>query len=677
MAYYQRRWNYPRKNYRRRYRRNKFGYWRPRRFVRRYRRRTWVRRKPFKLYRRKKLRTIRLKQWQPLKIRKCKIIGFLELLETSYGHISNNYTAFKESYVPPHQPGGGGWGMQQLTLGNLYVQNVYCMNYWTKSNRGFNLCRYLGAKFTLYRQQNVDWIFTYNLEEPLTITKYTYASYHPYKMFTYKKKIVLPSYETAPLKKKRSYKKYIKPPKKLTNQWYFQNHLQNTPLITFFATACSLKDMFVSHRAKNNNITLNALNTKFFQHPIFQYPSGTQPQAFHPDKEGTYTIWAQEHAILPTQGKGKNLTLLGETKIDTEGVSIEDSKKTTYTEYTKQYWGNVFHFNYLLQQVPTYILTATSTETPIQHMFTYKDTDISAISGLATKFEPFIIPVRYNPNKDKGIGNVVYFKNTYAITEKNWDEPKDEEIILRNFPLWLMLWGYEDYILKYNKINNLNENGILVIKSPYFNESLPAYVFLSDNFINGQGPYDVGRDERNTYTINHWYPRWEFQKEAIEEILMTGPGVARPPPNESIQAHLKYEFFFKWGGNPSTMETVYDPNSQPVGPDPSNQLLQNEIVSPTTSIEDFIYNWETRRNTLTQAATTRIIQIPPNEQSLFTDGTTTATDIPLPQKAQTQAKTTQEEEEAQLLQQLQLLEQHNQQLQLRFRQLKTLIQNFT
>lgn len=156
---------------------------------------------------------------------------------------------------------------------------------------------------------------------------------------------------------------------------------------------------------------------------------------------------------------------------------------------------------------------------------------------------------------------------------------------------------------------------------------------------------------------------------------MSGPGVARPPNNQSIQAHLKYQFFFKWGGNPATMEAVFDPNSQPVGPDPNNQLLQNEIISPTTSIENFIYNWETRRDTLTQAATTRIIQIPPNEQSLFTDGATTSTDIPVPKEKAPQTKTAQEEEEAQLLKQLQLLEQHNQQLQLRFRQLKTLAQN--
>ncbi len=123
-----------------------------------------------------------------MKIRKCKILGFLELFETTYGRVSNNFVTTKESYVPPHRPGGGGWGIQQLTLGNLYVQNVYCMNYWTKSNRGYNLCRYNGVKLYLYRQENVDWIFTYNLEEPLTIGKYTYASYHPYKMLQYKKK---------------------------------------------------------------------------------------------------------------------------------------------------------------------------------------------------------------------------------------------------------------------------------------------------------------------------------------------------------------------------------------------------------------------------------------------------------------------------------------------------------
>nr|UGV34583.1 MAG: ORF1 [TTV-like mini virus] len=657
-------------NRRKTWRRPYYRYRRPRNRFRRYRRTTWVRKRLFKK-RLKKLKYIRLKQWQPAKIKKCKIIGFLELFETTFGRVSNNFTAVKESFVPEHQPGGGGWSIQQLSLGNLYVQNIYCMNYWTKSNKGYNLCRFFGTKIHLYRQDNVDWIFCYNLEEPLTVTKYTYASYHPYKMLQYTKRIIVPSYQTAPLKRKKYIKKYIRPPKKLTNSWYFQNHFQNVPLITFFACACDLRHMFIPAQAKNNNVTLWALNTRLFEHPKFQDKLfGTQ--GFRPDRQGKKSLWGLQHAKQdPTTNQGKDLTLLANTMYNTEGEPLDNK---SLTDYNRNSWGNPFYYTYMRNDEPTYLMTTTNSENPIQTMITNKETQLKNISNLARRFEDFVTPVRYNPNKDKGLGNQAYFLRTDRQDINNWDPPDDPELIIANFPLWLMLWGFEDYIEKLKKINNLKENGILVIRSDYFNDTLPAYVLLSDGFVNGDGPYNIGRDELNVYERGHWYPRWEFQKEAIENLLMTGPAVAKPNEGETIQSHFKYQFFFKWGGNPSTMETVYDPNTQPIGPDPNNQLQAYEIINPNESIQNYIYQWDTRRDTLTQAATTRIQQIPFNEQSLLSDGTTTSTDIPL-QKTATQTKETQEKEETQLLQQLLNLEQYNQQLLLRFRQLKQLMQN--
>lgn len=666
-AFFYRKRKWPRR--RQRYRRNWRGFWRPRRTFQRKRRTTWVRRKFFRKFKNRKLKKLKLFQWQPQKIRKCHIKGFLELFETSLGRVSNNFTTAKESYVPDHEPGGGGWSIQQMSLGNLYVQNLYGMNYWTRSNIGYNLCRYFGVRIYLYRQRNIDYIFTYNLEEPLTVGRYTYPSYHPYKMFQFKKKIIVPSLETAPNKKKLYIKKYIKPPKKLTNQWYFQNHLQNYPLITFFSTACNLQTMFISHNAKNNNITLKSLNTKFFEHPIFQYlQQGTL--GYHPDKAGNIYMYGLQNAPIPKPENAqiKQLTFLGNTHINTDGQPIGESKDKT--EYNKDKWGNPFETNFLNQDDVIYI-TNTPTYT-LENAINDKDKIIKDKSEFATKFEPLLYSVRYNPNKDKGIGNAAYFKTTYDISQKNWDEPADESLIVRNFPLWLILWGFEDYMLKLGTINKLHENGILVIKSEYFSEKLPYYVFLSDSFTQGQGPYNVPEQNLSTYTLTHWYPCWMYQKEAIETILQTGPGVAKPFVSESIQAHFKYDFFFKWGGNPSTFERITDPNSQPIGPDPNNQLLNTQIISPETSIEDFIYNWETRRDTLTQAATERIKQIPINVTSMFTDGTTTSSILQALQETP-QEKTTEEKEKETLLQQLLLIQQYNEQLYQRLRQLTTQI----
>ncbi len=48
---------------------------------------------------------------------------------------------------------------------------------------------------------------------------------------------------------------------------------------------------------------------------------------------------------------------------------------------------------------------------------------------------------------------------------------------------------------------------------------------------------------------------------------------------------MKYDFFFKWGGEPATMESLADPNSQPITPTPREIFATNEIISPEESIE--------------------------------------------------------------------------------------------
>ncbi len=58
------------------------------------------------------------------------------------------------------------------------------------------------------------------------------------------------------------------------------------------------------------------------------------------------------------------------------------------------------------------------------------------------------------------------------------------------------------------------------------------------------------------------------------------------------------------------MEKIADPNSQPTTTIPSEFNLQNEIINPQTSLENYIYKWDVRRDILTQAAQQRISKKP-------------------------------------------------------------------
>lgn len=247
--------------------------------------------------------------------------------------------------------------------------------------------------------------------------------------------------------------------------------------------------------------------------------------------------------------------------------------------------------------------------------------------------------------------------------------------MITDFPLWILLYGWEDFCQKLGKLKNLNQDWILVINCPYLDEKIPYIVILSEYFVYGQGPYDVGRDELTLQDKSHWYPRYRYQREAVDAIIGTGPGICKFEHQKNIHAHMKYEFILKWGGNPSSMEQVYDPAQQPTYPMPGGLQSYNEIIDPNTPISNYIYQWETRRDFLTQAAQQRIAKINPYEQFMLTDGAETTTEIPLQIVSQTPPKTTPEKEEEKILQQLLQYRQHNQQLQQRFQQLKLMLEN--
>ncbi len=120
------------------------------------------------------------------------------------------------------------------------------------------------------------------------------------------------------------------------------------------------------------------------------------------------------------------------------------------------------------------------------------------------------------------------------------------------------------------------------------------------------------------------------------------------------------------------MENVYDPTTQPVTPTPSGLQLQNEITNPETDISSFLYQWDTRRDFITQSAIERIKKSSSDDKFMFTDGRQTSTDLPLFETVQTtpQEEETPKTQEKTLLLQLQQLQQYNNLLQQRLSRLK-------
>nr|UGV36782.1 MAG: ORF1 [TTV-like mini virus] len=642
---------------RRRFRKNIFR--KPRR------RQLRVRRK-FKFYRKRKLKRLKIFQWQPERIRKCRIQGMFSLFQAGYGRYANDYELYRESIVPEHQPGGGGWSIFKISLNNLYQEHQKLLNWWTKSNKDYNLVRYLGVTLKFYRQQETDYVVNVDTNYPFEISKFHFPSSHPERLLMYNKKIIVPSYLTAPLNKKTYIKKRFKPPKQFFNKWYFQNQFCRHGLIMISAAACSLKQYFISDRAENNNVELLSINTEVFSHKNFKNQEHLY-FGYTPNSQ-FYMYGLKNGTDTP---KEKEIIYLGNTEKYTDGEQAGDSANIGGTStYTYNKWGNPFYPEYIRGSQKMFI-SKTQPTTVLTGNKDHQAKNITEWTG------DIIKRCRYNPFTDTGEGNVAKWLNITTL-ENGWYTDPGPDYTITGFPLWILLWGWEDWTRKLGKLQHLDTDYILVVHTKFINPTLPAYVFISDSWVEGQPPYHRPISELTTWQRFNWYPSWQYQKEAINDLLMSGPGVCKN--NSQIQAHMGYNFFFKWGGSPSYVESVADPCSRPDYPIP-NQIQQGlEIENPEHDPTTDLYPFDIRRNMLTKKAAERISGHSKTDSFVFTDGTTT-TRLPtlLHQKKQkkkkTQEKTTPEETLQTLQQQLHLYKLRKQQLRQRFNQLTKQIQN--
>lgn len=423
--YYRNWWSY--KNRRNRYRR--------RRFRKTLRRKPWrrVRRQRFSKQFKKKLKKLKIAEWQPSYIRKCRISGFLCLFEAGPGTFANNFATYKESYTQHNTPGGGGWSLQQLTLANLFTQNREFMNIWTSTNSGLNLMRYLGCKLTIYRQKTTDIIFTYYTEDSTKAGKFWYPSFHPIELLTHNKRVIIPSLATQPTKRKAYKRIHVKPPKLMKNNWYFQQHICTYPLIRFAAAATSLQEMFIPPTSNNSNITIKMLNTGLFLHSAFQYRKDTE--GYIP-KTGTY-IYGLPNGTQDIEQEQKQFVIYLGGQINQEGDSVGTKGFTTYKKET---WGNIFYWKFFDFHLRTFLSSK-----PPNDLLQNTSAGQKIGPGVVQKQEPYYFDTRYNPYKDKGDGNIAYWKSVSDVTNNNWDPPSNPDLKISGYPFWLMLWGWEDY----------------------------------------------------------------------------------------------------------------------------------------------------------------------------------------------------------------------------------------
>nr|UGV38775.1 MAG: ORF1 [TTV-like mini virus] len=611
--YGRRRWYRPRRRRRFRFRprfRKTFRY-------RRYQRRRRVRKKHF---RKRKLKKIIVREYQPQTVRKAKIKGLECAFLCNFKKIYFNYQLYEPSIVPEHLPGGGGWSLKAFSLNYLYDAHQHCRNIWTKGNYNLPLVKYLGCKIKCYQSLTQDWVFRYQNYYPMVATIDTYCSAQPGLMLMNNKTKKIPSKINS--KRKKPYTTIrIKPPALMQNKWYFAHDLSNIPLLMTYASACSLDNYYIETDKESTNITIYALKTGIFQNTNFEN-KGTTPywcrQLPNQPFSKVYLYATQTH-FTGSKIKAKYVICLGNTKEYTGGYAFSDPTcpYKTWSEYrqnAQKVWGNPFHPDYLNNKDTYYIWQSTKEWATITNNTDNGETEID-FSDSKTPISEFYDTLRYSPERDTGDHNTVYFTST-TIDVNHWEPPRDTSYTNHGFPLFILLWGYSDFVKRTEKLKDLETKYCLTLRT---NTTFPIrdiLIPLSKSFILGHSPFE---NSFNPLDRDRWYPSLQFQYEAINDICTTGPGTPKSGGRTTTEAKFEYIFYFKFGGSPPTVPEIEDPSEQTRFPIPNNFRGTTTIESPNTPIQSYLYNFDTKKDIITLKAAKRIKEDWETKENVFTD----------------------------------------------------------
>nr|UHM26422.1 MAG: ORF1 [Torque teno midi virus] len=561
---FRRRFTWPKR--RKRYYRRR----RPRRPARRRRRRT---RKRYKV--RRKRKAILIRQWQPDRIVKCKIKGLGCLVAGAEGRQFFCYTNETDQYIQPKAPGGGGFGCEVFSLEYLYKEWVKHNNIWTRSNDYTDLCRYLGTTVTFYRHDTVDFVVQYTRMPPFVIDKYTYTDFHPMHMLLAKHHKVILSKKSNP-KGKLTVKIKIGPPKQMITKWFFQKQFATYGLFQMQASAMSLNWAYYGPNTQSRLITLFAINTLYYTNASF---GKTTLEAYHPYNPYPTTVNFYYDRKKP-------------------------SEKLTLTTTDMNYLKSVNYSSGFFQQK---VLNA------------YKVTVTNGAVEQPQNEIPITI-LRYNPHMDDGTNSRVWFTSIHSDT---WHAPQDKDLIFSGRPLWSLLYGCWNYVLKAKQDKTFLDFHMIVIESDAIRRvtgsTQKIFPIIDASFMAGNMPYGEFLSENDK---KFWYPTCKKQQEVINSIIETGPYIPKLTNQKESTWELKYKYtsFFKWGGPEITDQPVQDPQHQDTYDVPDHIQKNVQVTDPLKqNCEAMLRAWDFRRGIVTKRALERMQQNLSTDSSLESD----------------------------------------------------------
>nr|UHK03786.1 MAG: ORF1 [Torque teno midi virus] len=565
MPYWHRRWRkrYPR--YRRRTRPFRPYYrWR---FRKAFRGRRTRRRR----YRVRKKRVLRLLQWQPPYMRNCRIKGQMQAIICGAGRQQYNYVQHKDEVVPAKMAGGGSFAVFVFNLGFFWDEHQHWRNIWTATNENYDLLRYKGMQLKVFRAPTVDVIITVMRHYPMLVNSGTYPSTHPQRQLLSNKKYIIPSLLRKP--KGKLYRKIkIKPPHLMWNRWFFAADFVNTNLCMVHIATADLTRAYCSQSGDNNCTGFNCLNTNIFQNVAWKHT---------------------EHGTIYNPQPQKKL------------IGLKDDKKWTDLNPMNPYGlTNPFYTTYLTGKNKVRLVNATTSTQSLPEQ-TQEGEDVTG---------NLLSYCRYNPTPDTGDENIVYVLT--MLRQHGLQPPTNEQFSLKGLPVWLLLYGFLDWITKLFPTFDFYNTYVLTIQSPFITTDpqlkkqpdpnptkYPCIVPIGPHFLSGRGVFDTDPTPKDQL---EWYPKISMQSAATNLLVNTGPFIPKPHKEFSWCVQLDYTAYFKWGGTHHPSQEIDNPAKKPKYPVPNQQLKGIQIQNPRKIRE--LHPWHWRRDQLTRSALKRILQ---------------------------------------------------------------------
>lgn len=518
--------------------------------------------------------------------------------------------------------GAGFGGNLSITIWNLsilYYENLKRRNRWSRRNDDLDLTRYLGGSFRFYQQEERSFILTYKLETPFKVEIMDHMRGHPQILLQKRHHILVPARKLRRLRRGYIDVKFH-PPRLMRNQWYFQKHFCHVNLIMLTVSGIDTDRVWLRKGAESPVVQFCVLGADYTGK--FESGNHTGPMSHTADDEvQRQTAWSEIwqfpksmttnfRDVLKDIGDASNTDV--PAGIPLTNVPEKFKNHLTFHKTKQKFKERENKLKQLITHSP-YSQSAGSR--------TYSQT-LDRIFGIYSwivldpdkrwdqTHSKAYVTVRYNPLIDEGRGNRVYVES--CSKESLIFDEKRASCLLEDEPLWLLLYGYTDWVRKEKRGGSPGTNVRVMINCPYTDPKLSksrgqGFCIYSDDFAKGRLPY--GQGSLTPFWENNWYPNLWNQEPALETIVDCGPWMPRDDESNSWMLNMGYRFRFLLGGNPLPGNPPQDPCKRPTFDLPETGMLDMAVqVRDPSRIDLPAHTWDLRRSLFTSRGLKRLLE---------------------------------------------------------------------